>query len=235
MPVLALDTATLVSSVALATKNRLVAELTLQTRKTHSEQLMPHIEQILAMAETPKEAVEAIAVSIGPGSFTGLRIGLATAKAMAYALNIPLVGVPTLDALAFGCPLPGAILASTMDAQKGNIYLASYRWRCGDLEQLHPAKVIGHAEAFAELALYGEPVVILGEAVELYRDAIAGTGRLTAAEPHVAMPRAASVAMLGQRLLADGQMHDVMSLEPLYIRRSEAEELWERRKGAGHE
>jgi tRNA threonylcarbamoyladenosine biosynthesis protein TsaB len=229
LPILALDTATLVSSVALATRETLVAEITLQTRKTHSEQLMPHIEQLLVLAETSKEAVEAVAVSIGPGSFTGLRIGLATAKALAYALQIPLIGVPTLEALAFGCPVPGVVLAPTMDAQKGNIYLALYRWQTDGLQQITPVRVVDHQAAFAELAGLAEPVVVLGEAVGLYPEALERVEGVVAARPHVVMPRAASVAILGWQLLDKGVCDDVMVLEPLYIRRSEAEELWERR------
>ncbi len=229
MLILALDTATLVSSVALAAPDRLLGELTLQTRKTHSERLMPHVEQLLALAETDKAAIGAIAVSIGPGSFTGLRIGLATAKALAYALRIPLVGVPTLAALAFGCPVPGALLAPTMDAQKGNIYLALYRWQAGDLEEVMPPAVLDHEAAAAELAARPGGAVVLGEAVALYGEAFRQAG-VALAEPHVAMPRAGSVALLGARLLAAGVRHGAMDLEPLYIRRSEAEELWEKRR-----
>ena len=93
MSILAIDTATQVSSVAVADENRLLAELTMQARLTHSETLMPHIQQVLRMASMPKEQLDGIAVSIGPGSFTGLRIGLAAAKAMAYALDLPIVGI----------------------------------------------------------------------------------------------------------------------------------------------
>ena len=164
-----------------------------------------------------------------------MRIGLATAKALAYALRIALVGVPTLDALAFGCPVPAVVFASTMDAQKGNIYLALYRSNQAGLQQIAPTRVIDHRSAFAELAGMTEPVVILGEATQLYREAIAETGRLLAAEPHVAMPRAGSVAMLGWNILDSGVRHDAMTLEPLYIRRSEAEELWERRRSGCNE
>lgn len=228
MTILAIDTATLVSSVALAGSGRLLAELTLQLKKTHSERLMPHIEKFLALADTDKAALTAVAVSIGPGSFTGLRIGLATAKALAYGLGIPLVGVSSLAALAYGCPAPGVLLAPTMDAQKGNIYIACYRWRDGRLDEAVPPRVTDHAAAAADLAAMPGPALILGEAVDLYPDAFRQAG-LALAEPHIAMPRAAGVAILGERLLASGVSHDVMTLEPLYIRRSEAEELWEKR------
>ncbi|MBP2655751.1 MAG: universal protein YeaZ [Firmicutes bacterium] len=230
MPILALDTATLVSSVALATADTLLAEMTLETKKNHSEQLMPHIEQLLALAEVSKSEVEAVAVSIGPGSFTGLRIGLATAKALAYAWKVPVVGVPTLAAMAFGCPVPGAILAPTLDAQKGNLYLALYSGQGGAVTPIGKPRVVNHSDAFAELAKMDEPVVVLGEAVKLYSSQLASEPRLYIAGPHIAMPRAANVAFLGLSMLAAGEKHDVMTLEPMYIRRSEAEELWDKRR-----
>jgi len=230
VPILGLDTATLVSSVALASGDTLLAELTLQTKKTHSERLMPHIEEILKLAETGKDAIEAIAVSIGPGSFTGLRIGLGTAKALSYALHVPLVGVPTLGAMAFGCPVPGAVLAPTLDAQKGNLYVALYTWRGSELVELLPPQVFSLQETIDRLAASQEPLLVMGEAVSLYRDELTAAG-IELAAPHIAMPRAGNVAVLGGRLLKQGVQHDAMSLEPLYIRRSEAEELWEKRQG----
>jgi len=232
MPILAIETATLVSSVALATADTLLAEITLQTKKTHSELLMPHIDKILAMAQVSKADIEAVAVSIGPGSFTGLRIGLATAKTLAYALNVPLIGVPTLAALAYGCLVPGAILAPMLDAQKGNVYQALFEWRSGELKQLMTPTVISIDEALDNLVQYDTPVVLMGEAAVLHREKIQKIGNhLVLAPPHLIIQRAGSVATLGYTLLKAGVQHDVMALEPLYIRRSEAEVLWERRHG----
>ena len=136
MPILALDTSTLVSSVAIASSEKLIAELILQTKLTHSEVLMPHIEQILAMTKLEKADLTGIAVSIGPGSFTGLRIGLAAAKGMAYALKLPIVGVSTLEALAYHYPIPNIYIAPLLDAQKGNVYMALYRWEKGILQAM---------------------------------------------------------------------------------------------------
>lgn len=229
MLILGLDTATLVSSVALANGDTLLAELTLQTKKTHSERLMPHIEEILRLAETDKNAIKAVAASIGPGSFTGLRIGLGTAKALAYALNIPLVGVSTLAAMAFSCPVPGAVLAPTLDAQKGNLYVALYTWHGSEQVEVMSPRVLSLQEAIDRFRELQQPVLVLGEAVSLHREELIDAG-IELAAPHIAMPRAGSVAVLGGRLLQEGVQHDAMSLEPLYIRRSEAEELWEKRQ-----
>ena len=231
MPILALETATLVSSVALATEDTLVAELTLQTKLTHSERLMPHVAAVLDLAQLKLADISAIAVSIGPGSFTGLRIGLATGKALAYALKIPLVGVPTLEAIAFGCPLPGAYLSPLLDAQKGNVYQAVFQSGENGWQEVVPARVINCLAALKELAELKQPVIVMGEGAVLYRQQILNCGgRLLLPPPHLIMPRAGSVAFLGRQLLASGGAHDVMALEPLYIRRSEAEVLWERRQ-----
>lgn len=232
MPILAIETATLVSSVALATADTLLAEITLQTKKTHSELLMPHIAKILDMANVNKADITAIAVSIGPGSFTGLRIGLATAKSLAYAMKIPLVGVPTLAALAYGCFVPGAILSPMLDAQKGNIYQALFEWQDGSLKELMPATVIGIDEALDNLAQFSRPVILIGEAAVLHNEKIKQIGHpLALAAPHMIIQRASCVAGLGHMLIKQGIQHDVMALEPLYIRRSEAEVLWECRHG----
>ena len=229
---LAIETATLASGVALATADKLVAEITVQTKKTHSERLMPYIEQLLELGQTAKEDISAIAVSIGPGSFTGLRIGLATAKALAYVWNVPVIGVSTLAALAYACPAANSLICPLLDAQKGNVYQAVYRWEKGVLQEVTAPRVIAHQEAVNELASQPLPVIMLGEGAVLFREAIAAAGDpIELAPPHVILPRAGSVALLGHRLLRQGIRHEVMALEPLYIRRSEAEVLWEQRHG----
>jgi len=229
---LAIETATLASGVALATADKLVAEIIVQTKKTHSERLMPHIEQLLELGQVAKEDITAIAVSIGPGSFTGLRIGLATAKALAYVWNVPVIGVSTLAALAYACPAPNSLICPLLDAQKGNVYQAVYRWEKGILQEVIPPRVIAHQEAINELASQPLPVIMLGEGAVLFQEAIvAAADPIELAPPHIILPRAGSVALLGHQLLRQGIRHDVMTLEPLYIRRSEAEVLWEQRHG----
>ena len=231
MPILALETSTLVSSVALGTVDTLLGEITLQTKKTHSELLMPHIDKLLRMAGIKKTELKAVAVSIGPGSFTGLRIGLATAKTLAYALQIPIVGVPSLAALAYGCSVPGVILAPMLDAQKGNVYQAVFQWQNGELQELRATRVVDIQEALEDLTQYDLPVLVMGEAAVLHGEKIQKIGKnLELAKPHLIIQRAASVAGVGHTLLKQGTVQDVMTLEPVYIRRSEAEVLWERRQ-----
>ena len=198
MSFLAIDTATQVSSVAVASVDKLAAELTMQAKLTHSETLMPHIKEVLRMANVRKEQLEGIAVSIGPGSFTGLRIGLAAAKAMAYALNLPIVGVSTLKALAYHYPVPGIRIVSLLDAQKGN----AYRESC----DIAARRIRGKVDLPSNVSV---------------------------APAHLVMPRAACVAMLGLQEFTAGHADNVMNMEPVYIRRSEAEVLWEKRHPEG--
>lgn len=236
MPILALDTATLVSSVAIAAQDQIYAELTLQTKLTHSETMVPHIQQALEMAQLKKTELDAVAVSIGPGSFTGLRIGLATAKGMAYALGIPIVGVPTLAALAYHYPVPGVYLAPLLDAQKGNVYVAVYEWENGVLKEVRPPAVEAFDKVLVGGASMNKPIIFMGESAVRHMEKIQSAGgKVLPAMPHTVMPRAANVAMLGLKLLSEGRKDDVMQLEPLYIRRSEAEELWERRNGSSYD
>ena len=230
MSILAIDTATQVSSVAVLKEGRLLAELTMQGKLTHSETLLPHIEQVLKMAAVAKEELTGIAVSNGPGSFTGLRIGLAAAKAMSYVLGIPLVGVSTLQALAYQLPAPGVRVMCLLDAQKGNAYVESYRWENNSLQVVASVQVAKITDIVAACANMNEQVILLGDAVQ---KKVAGKLELPAnvsvAPPHIVMPRAACVAMLGQAKMMAGETDNVMDLEPVYIRRSEAEVLWEKR------
>lgn len=230
MSILAIDTATQVSSVAVASADKLAAELTMQAKLTHSETLMPHIKEVLRMANVRKEQLEGIAVSIGPGSFTGLRIGLAAAKAMAYALDLPIVGVSTLKALAYHYPVPGIRIVSLLDAQKGNAYREIYEWEKGALTVVNPVEILPIAEILAECAESGRETVLLGDiAARRIRGKVDLPANVTVAPAHLVMPRAACVAMLGLQELAAGHTDNVMNMEPVYIRRSEAEVLWEKR------
>ncbi len=234
MPILAIDTATMVSSVAVADKDRLLAELTVQTRLTHSETLLPHVEQVLKMAGVEKAALDGVAVSLGPGSFTGLRIGLAAAKAIAYGLDIPIFGIPTTEALAWHYPVPGVAVVPFIDAQKGNVYSAVYQWQDDGFEEISPVQVYTLQGALELCEAQPVHVLAVGDmAVKRLAGREDLPSNVQVPPPHVVMPRAANVAMAGLKRLAAGQEDSVMNLEPVYIRRSEAEVLWEKRQAAG--
>ena len=230
MTILAMDTATMVSSVAVATEERVLAELTAETRFTHSETLVPNIDEVLRFADVKREEISAVAVSLGPGSFTGLRIGLAAAKAIAYALEIPLVGVPTLEVLAAAFPSPGAAVAPLIDAQKGNGYFALYRWTESGLVCEKDVAVASPQEIAAAIAEEKGPVTLAGDfARKLMQKGVELPKNATLAPITHIMPRAALVAARAVVRLRNGEGKSPMELEPIYVRRSEAEVLWEKR------
>ena len=210
---LAIDTSSLVLSCALAEEDRLIAEWTVQKRLTHSEQLIPHMDEMIKEAGVSKKDITAVAVSIGPGSFTGLRIGLATAKMLSYIWKVPLAG-----AQAFILPL--------LDAQRGNVYAALYgafdeMWQ----EEKEEAAPI---DQVIEAALtHGGPVIAVGECADKYKDKLVSAG-IKLAPPHSRLARAGSVAMAGLKKIREGKTDSPLSILPNYIRRSEAEVLWEK-------
>jgi tRNA threonylcarbamoyladenosine biosynthesis protein TsaB len=229
---LALETSTLTGAVALLDGERLVAEARLQVAVTHGERLMAAIDGILAAARWTLADVEALAVAVGPGSFTGLRIGVSTAKGLAFATGRPLVGVPTLDALAWSLPFAAHPVCPVLDARKGEVYAALYRTGAGRLEPLRPARALAPGDLAAELAALGEPVILLGDGVEPSRaallDALGPAAR--PAPPAFRVPSAASLADLAREALARGETADPAALVPLYVRPSEAELAEARRR-----
>jgi tRNA threonylcarbamoyladenosine biosynthesis protein TsaB len=172
--------------------------------------------------------LDVLAVSLGPGSFTGLRIGLATAKGLAFALGLPLIGVPTLDALAshvIACK--GDLVCPVLDARKSQVYTALYQIRSsGELEKISPYQAI-FPEELAAFVPYGQRVLLLGGGLLLYQDIfVNGLGNRAVIVPnHMTHVRAASVGILAElRWQKDRRPDDYKTLKPIYVRPSEAEE-----------
>ena len=231
MLTLAIDTATKVCTVALCRERELLAEYTINMGMTHSEGLLPQLEQLLARTGVEKKDIGLLAVSMGPGSFTGLRIGLATAEAMAYAWQCCLHGVDTLKALAYNIQLEGIVLSPVLDAQKGNFYQALYQWQNGRLVELAPVAVVNAQEALERIALQGTPALLMGECERLVKKVPDGLPTWVREAPvALRMPRASSVAWAALDEFDPEADKKIFGLEPYYIRRSEAEELWEKKQ-----
>lgn len=228
MLTLAIDTATKVCTAALCRERELLAEYTINMGMTHSEGLLPQLEQLLARTGTAKKDIGLLAVSMGPGSFTGLRIGLATAEAMAYSWQCCLHGVDTLKALAYNVPLEGMVLSPVLDAQKGNFYQALYRWQNGSLQELEPVQVVSGDRALERIALQEGPALLLGECGRLVQKGL--PEGVQAVPQALRMPRAGSVALAALDEFDPEADKKIFGLEPYYIRRSEAEELWEKKQ-----
>ncbi len=229
MIVLGLETATNVCGVALVDDDRVLAEFSTAGRLTHSQRLMPLVEQALGEAGIDRGRLDGIAVSAGPGSFTGLRIGLATAKGLGYALDRPVLAVPTLDALAFNVWAWPGLICPLLDARKDQVYAALYRGSPPtggrSLRRLGGYWAMDLGALLERLSAFNEAVLFLGDALPRYGPGIAE--RLGAKAHFVPVsgrfPRAAAVAELGLRRLAAGRRPGAAEARPIYVRQSEAE------------
>ena len=190
---------------------------------------MPQLEQLLQRTGVQKGDIDLIAVSMGPGSFTGLRIGLATAEALAYAWQKPLQGVATPLALAYNLPVAGVVLSPVLDAQKGNYYQALYEWQDGEVKELQGVQVVNKQQLLENLAAQGKPAVILGECNKL--EGMELPAWCSLAPDYLRLPQAAGTALAALKAYNPQEQSGIFGLEPYYIRKSEAEELWEQKHG----
>lgn len=227
MKCLAIDTSTMTGSVALTEDERLVAELSLQVKETHSARLLPAIDQVLCSAHWQLREVDLLAVSLGPGSFTGLRIGLATMKGLAMALDRPLVGVPTLDAMAAALPFCPYPMCPMIDARMKEVYAAWFSWQDNQLSRLSPYQAATVEQILASEFAAESSVVVFGSGAEVYAERIVkAIGRRAIFPPPTFFhPRAAMVAEEAHKLFQQAgftptPLHEI---EPLYVRRAQAE------------
>ena len=221
MKLLAIESATLSGGVALLDDDRVVGEITLNITITHSERLMSAVDRLLTDCGLAPADLDGLAVSVGPGSFTGLRVGVATVKALAMALDLPVAPVPTLDALAARLPFADSPLCPILDARKGEVYFSLYRWSASGMERQCDYLALPPAAAAARLE---SPVILLGDGIEACRpwlDRLGAGARVAPAAQR--LPSAATVAGLGRAVLAGGGGVSAETLAPLYLRPSEAE------------
>jgi tRNA threonylcarbamoyladenosine biosynthesis protein TsaB len=218
---LAVETATRAGSAALLEDGHVVGQSLLDIALTHSERLLAVIDRLLQDCGWQVRELQGLAVSIGPGSFTGLRVGVATAKGLGLALGLTVAPVPTLDALAWNLPFAEAPVCPLLDARKGEVYLARYRWREKRMERLGEYLALSPRAAVERLE---PPVIVLGDGVAACRPFFseASAGVCVAPASH-SMPSAMVVGQLGHSMLLAGNAVTADALAPLYLRPSEAE------------
>ncbi|MBQ6321824.1 MAG: tRNA (adenosine(37)-N6)-threonylcarbamoyltransferase complex dimerization subunit type 1 TsaB [Lachnospiraceae bacterium] len=230
--ILAMDTSGMTAAVALVRDGCLVGEYNSTNKKTHSQTLLPMIAQICQMAQQDPSKLDAIAVSSGPGSFTGLRIGSATAKGMAFAIGCPIVEVPTLEGLACNLSETEGIVVPMMDARRSQVYTAIYRFRQGNCETLADAMAVPVQELIEQINTYGEAAWLLGDGAVLYREELSRGLRCSYhfAPVHLNLPKGSSIAFCGLRRLEAGLAIPGSQHKPEYLRPSQAEREREARK-----
>ena len=231
MKILALDSSGLVASVAVVeddgVNGNLLAEYTVNYKKTHSQTLLPMLDEIARMIELDLNTIDAIAVAAGPGSFTGLRIGSATAKGLGLALNKPLVHVPTVDALAYNLYGTDRVICPLMDARRNQVYTGIYEFRNNELSVIEPQMAVGIDVIAGKLRALGREVVFLGDGVPVFRKALMEELMqgmdFSFAPAHLNKQRAGAVAALAVSYVRAGKIETAAEHRPDYLRPSQAE------------
>lgn len=225
MKILALDSSGIVASAAVLEDDTLLAEYTVNYKKTHSQTLLPMLDEIVRMTELDMESIDAIAVAAGPGSFTGLRIGSATAKGLGLALKKPLVSVPTVDALAYNLYDAKGLVCPIMDARRSQVYTGIYRFENHRLVTVKEQWADAVTSLLDELNALGEPVTFLGDGVPVFREMIAENLKVpySFAPAHLNRQRAAAVGALGMFYYKEGRVQRADEHAPKYLRTSQAE------------
>lgn len=252
MKIIGIDSSGLVASVAILEDNKLVAEYTVNNKKTHSQTLLPMLEEIVASSGLDMKEIDAIAIAAGPGSFTGLRIGSATAKGLGLALKKPIVPVSTLEALAYNLYGTDSLVCPIMDARRNQVYTGIYEFskkevefsRDADTENsgcyyceyqinvIKEACAIPIEEIVQALNEKGREVIFLGDGVPVFAEQLKGLMKVpySFAPAHLALQKAGCVAGLGMEKFKEGIYEDAAVHSPEYLRLSQAER---ERKEAG--
>ncbi|MEG1687411.1 MAG: tRNA (adenosine(37)-N6)-threonylcarbamoyltransferase complex dimerization subunit type 1 TsaB [Angelakisella sp.] len=232
MKILALEASATAASAAVCTEDRVIGEYFLDTAQTHSQTLLPMVEQLLAATQIPLEALEFLAVSTGPGSFTGLRIAISAVKGMAMGAQKPCVGVSTLEALAYNLRGFDGIIVPAMDARCGQVYTALFTFEGDTLRRLAPDEAISVQELGKMLSDFQKPLFLVGDGAELcYNILLESLPLLRLAPPHLRRQRAASVAAAAVHRYGEQGAVDCALLLPGYLRLPQAErELLQRQQ-----
>lgn len=226
MKILGIESAALVASVAIIDENVTIAEYTTNFKKTHSETLLPMLNEIVKMTGVDLKELSAIAISGGPGSFTGLRIGAASAKGLGLALDLPLIHVPTLDAMALNIYSSDALIVPIMDARRNQVYTGIYK-NAGKLEVIRESMAISIDELLDILREIDkeEKIVFLGDGVPVFREYIDENFEIAHdfAPANLNRQRASNIAMLGMEMFKEGKTMVSDDMRPEYFRKSQAE------------
>ena len=237
MRILAIDSSGLVATVAVVEEenkiSKTIAEYTINYKKTHSQTLLPMLDEIVKMTDMNLDTIDAIAVAGGPGSFTGLRIGSATAKGLGLALKKPLIHIPTVDGLAYNLCYTDRIICPIMDARRNQVYTGIYQMDGDKLQVLEAQMAVEIDELAKKLCTYGKPVIFLGDGVPVFKPYIEEHIQVphSYAPIHLSQQRAGALGALALQYYHEGKYESAAELQPDYLRLSQAERELAAKKG----
>jgi tRNA threonylcarbamoyladenosine biosynthesis protein TsaB len=232
--VLGIETSTPQTSVALGTEKGPIASTLLSSGRPQHDVVVPAVEHLLRWSGTPLQSIGGIAVGIGPGLFTGLRVGVQSAKTLAQVLHIPVVGLASLDVLAFAQRFSRRWVCSVIDGRRGEVFFAIYRPTPGGVDRITEFAVGSPERLAAELEARGREFLLLGDGALRYRHELESLGSsVEFGSPDLGFPSAASLVELSIPRFIREEFDRSADVIPLYLRKSDAEINWDRRARAG--
>lgn len=232
MIILGIESATMQVGCALGGVEGVLASFTAARGRRHAETLVPAVQFVCEQARVQLDEVSVVAVDIGPGLFTGLRVGVATAKALAHALRVPMLGLSSLDLLAFALHHTDGLIATVVDARRGEVFAALYRPVPGGVQRVANPRVCAPSELASELMAMGEDCLLVGDGAIRYASAFDDARHLCIADGAFAHPSPAALVQLAHARALREEFVQPSELEPLYLRKADAEINWERRQSA---
>ncbi len=231
MLILGIDTATVQVSCAVGGHEGVLASTLSARGKRHAETLTPAVQFSCQQARIALTEISVVAVDLGPGLYTGLRVGVASAKAMAHALRVPMIGVPSLDLLAFPVRFTSKLIVAALDARRGELFYAFYRQVPGGVQRLGEHRVGTADDLASELLASGEECLLVGDGAIRYREVFDGLNKVDIVGEELAYPSASSLVMLAHAQALREQWVKPWELTPLYLRKPDAEINWSTREG----
>ncbi|MCU1380193.1 MAG: peptidase family protein [Acidimicrobiales bacterium] len=229
MLILGIDTATQQVGCAIGGHEGVLAAFQASKGRRHAETLVPAIQFLCAQTRIELSEIGAIAVDVGPGLFTGLRVGVATAKAMASALRVPMVGVTSLDLLAFEVRWSPRRIVSVVDARRGEVFYAFYRQVPGGVQRLSDMRCGSPEELCSEIQATGEEVLAVGDGALRYRECLDDLTRVEVEDASLAYPSPAALVQLAHARALREDFVNAWDLQPVYLRKADAEINWQTR------
>jgi tRNA threonylcarbamoyladenosine biosynthesis protein TsaB len=226
---LGFDTATQQVSVAMSADGAVIGELRLGHDRRHAEHLAPGIRYLCEQLDVELAQVSGIAVGLGPGLFTGLRVGVTTAKVMAQALRVPVVGIPSLDLVAYPLRHVDRRIVAVLDARRGEVFHARYQPVPGGVQRVSDYEVVSPDELVADLVAAGDEVLLAGDGALRYREPFGGVDRAEQAGSSFAAPSSTALLELAAARMEREEFSSAWEVQPLYLRQSDAEIEWGRR------
>jgi len=232
--VLGIETSTPQTTVALGTEGGTIASALLASGRPQHEEVVPAVEQLLAWAEVPLSSVGGIAVGLGPGLFTGMRVGIAIGKTFAQVLGVPIIGMPSLDLLAFPVRYTRRLICAAIDARRGEVFFAFYRPVPGGVARQTAFEVGPPARLASELEAAGEDILLVGNGGIVYRRVLESAGTsVEFGSPSAAYPSAEALVELAVPRFQREEHDRLYDVTPIYVRKSDAEINWDRRQRTG--